>query len=503
MWDTAGRKWTAVEPIHFFVTRGLSGFASVLLTRTLKSSTFKLALACVVLFSAAVFALLGYVYWATTGYLRDRADLAISAEQAMLIGAYGKTGRDGLVKLIDQRIAEQGVMNGIYALSDSSFAVLAGNLKAWPAALHGDSGRADFAAPVWKLEAAERPRARAAYETLPDGSHLLVGREMDDLYEFVGAIKIAVASGAALMLVLAAVAGVSVTRRTVGRIEAINATTRDIMRSGLGKRIPLRGTMDEWDQLAENLNSMLERIEELVREVRQVSDNVAHDLRTPLTRLQVRLQKAYHRELDSEHCHALVGDTIRALDDILGIFSSLLRISRIEALDPRSAFRTVDLAVIAGEVAELFDAAAEEKGGRIKLVSRGKAVVLGDRDLLFDAISNLIDNAIKHGDTGDVLVETTTDDRGPVISVADHGPGIPPEERKNVLQRFYRLDHSRNSPGNGLGLSLVAAVAQLHGALIDMADNEPGLRLQLRFPPAKPPSIAMSLREPEGISPTL
>ena len=163
----------------------------------------------------------------------------------------------------------------------------------------------------------------------------------------------------------------------------------------------------------------------------------------------------------------------------------------------------VDLGQIAGEVADLFDAAAEEKGGRVKLVNRGRASVLGDRDLLFDAISNLIDNAIKHGDTGDVLVETMDDGRGPVISVADHGPGIPPEERKRVLQRFYRLDRSRSSPGNGLGLSLVAAVAQLHGAVIDMADNEPGLRLQLRFPPVKWPSVATLVREPEGTSPSV
>jgi len=144
-----------------------------------------------------------------------------------------------------------------------------------------------------------------------------------------------------------------------------------------------------------------------------------------------------------------------------------------------------------------------EKGGRIKLASPGKAPVLGDRDLLFDAISNLIDNAIKHGGTGDVLVETATDGLGSVISVADHGPGIPPEERKNVLQRFYRLDHSRSSPGNGLGLSLVAAVAQLHGASIEMADNEPGLRLQLRFPPANLSGVRIPARQPEGVSPAM
>jgi signal transduction histidine kinase len=475
----------------------------VLLTRTLKSSTFRLALVCIALFSTAVFVLLGYVYWATTGYVRDRSDRTISAERTLLHEVYGKAGRDGLVRFINQRIVEPGLaVGGIYALSDSSFAVLAGNLKTWPAGLRG-GGWADFVAPEWKPEAAERPRVRAAYDTLADGSHLLVGRQMDALDVFVRTIKTALAWGAALTLVLAAVAGVSVTRRTVGRIAAINATTRDIMRSGLGRRIPLRGTKDEWDQLAENLNSMLDRIEELVREVRQVSDNVAHDLRTPLTRLQGRLQKAHQRELDPEHYHALVGDTIRGLEDILGMFSSLLRISRIEALDPRSAFRIVDLGQIAGEVADLFDAAAEEKGGRVKLVNRGRASVLGDRDLLFDAISNLIDNAIKHGDTGDVLVETMDDGRGPVISVADHGPGIPPEERTRVLQRFYRLDRSRSSPGNGLGLSLVAAVAQLHGAVIDMADNEPGLRLQLRFPPVKSPSVATLVREPEGTSPSV
>lgn len=257
------------------------------------------------------------------------------------------------------------------------------------------------------------------------------------------------------------------------------------MQSGLGKRIPLRGTKDEWDQLAENLNAMLDRIEELVREVGQVSDNVAHDLRTPLTRLRGRLEKAYHHVLDPEDSHALVADTMRELDAVLGTFSSLLRISRIEALDPRSTFRVVDLDQVAGEVAELFDAAAEEKGGRVKFESSGRVPVLGDRDLLFDAISNLIDNAIKYGGAGDVQVTVRNNDHGATISVADRGPGIPLEERKHVLKRFYRIEHSRSSPGNGLGLSLVAAVAQLHGAHIEMGDNGPGLKIQLQFPAAE------------------
>ena len=452
----------------------------MLLARTLKSSTFKLALVCVALFSGAVFALLGYVYWATTDYVRSRCDRVISADRALLVQAYGKAGRDALVNLINQRIAERDFEAGIYLLADPSLTVLAGSLKSWPPALRGVQGWADFEAP----EAAGHPPLRATYETLPDGSHLLVGRSLEDLDRFVGIIKTALACGATLTFAIAAFAAVSVTRRTVGRIEAINATTREIMQSGLGKRIPLRGTKDEWDQLAENLNAMLDRIEELVREVGQVSDNVAHDLRTPLTRLRGRLEKASQREFDPERYRAFVADTLRELDAVLGTFSSLLRISRIEALDASGAFRVIDLAQVAAEVAELFDASAEEKGGRVTFESSGRIPVLGDRDLLFDAISNLIDNAIKHGGAGDVQVAVRNNDHGATLFVADRGPGIPLEERKHVLKRFYRIERSRSSPGNGLGLSLVAVVAQLHGAHIEMGDNGPGLKIELQFPPA-------------------
>jgi len=456
----------------------------VLPARTLRSSTFKLVLACIALFSGAVFALLGYVYWATTDYVRSQCDRAISADRALLVQAYGTAGQDALVDLINRRIVERDFEPGIYLLVDPSWAVLAGSLKSWPAALRAVQGWADFRAP----EPAGHQLLRGTYETLSDGSHLLVGRSLDDLDRFIVIIKTALACGATLTFALAAFAGVSVTRRTVGRIEAINATTRAIMQSGLGKRIPLRGTKDEWDQLAENLNAMLDRIEELVSEVGQVSDNVAHDLRTPLTRLRGRLEKASQEVLAPERSHTLVADTMSELDAVLGTFSSLLRISRIEGLDPRASFRVVDLDHVAGEVAELFDAAAEEKGGRVKCESGGRVLVLGDRDLLFEAISNLIDNAIKHGGAGDVQVTTTNTEHGPTIAVSDRGAGIPFEERKRVLKRFYRLERSRNSPGNGLGLSLVAAVARLHSARIEMQDNGPGLNVQLHFPAAADPA---------------
>jgi signal transduction histidine kinase len=438
-----------------------------------------LALVCIAVFSGVVFALLGYVYWATTNYVRSRYERDIAADRALLVQAHGKAGQNAVIALIKQRIAWQGSETGTYLLVDPSMAFLAGTLTRWPEAMGAEHGWVDFEAP----DAAGHPRILATSETLPDGSHLLVGRNLDELERFVGIIRTALAGGAIVTLMIAAFAAVSVTRRTVGRIEAVNDTTRAIMRAGLGTRIPLRGTRDEWDQLAENLNAMLDRIEELIGEVRHVSDNVAHDLRTPLTRLRGRLEKAHRQDLDPEGARAVIGETMRELDTVLSMFSSLLRISRIEALDPRRTFPVVDLDQVAGEVADLFDAAAEEKGGHVTFKSSGGALVMGDRDFLFEAISNLVDNAVTHGG-GDVQVTVRTNDDGPTITVADRGPGIPVEERTHVLKRFYRIDPSRSRPGHGLGLSLVAAVAELHRAHLEMHDNGPGLNIRLAFPPA-------------------
>ena len=455
----------------------------MLLSNTLRSSTLKLAFIYVIVFSAAIFGLLGYVYWSTVVFLYENSDRVISAERALLTKAYEAGGRDGVVNLINRRLTDGYFSDWVYLLADRSFDYVAGNAKSWPATLRGREGWSTIAPADWLPEAAKRVSLRATSQTLPDGHHLLLGRNIDDLDRFGESVAIGLASAATLFLVLAAAAGISTSRRSVARIEAINATSREIMRSGLGERIPLRGTGDEWDGLAENLNSMLDRIEELVETNRQVSDNVAHDLRTPLTRMRGRLERACSQKLDLREYQSLVSDTISELDEILTTFSSLLRISQIEARDRTAAFRKTDLGTIVREVVELFEPAAEERAVRLQL-SAGEAVfVVGDRDLLFDAISNLIDNAIKHGGAqGDVGIVVAQGVDGPVLSISDHGPGIPNEEYKHVLRRFYRLERSRNSPGNGLGLSLVAAVANLHGAQIAMADNAPGLKVEVHFP---------------------
>jgi signal transduction histidine kinase len=455
----------------------------VLLAKTFRSSTLKLALISIGIFGAVVCALFGYVYWSTATYVLSRSDRAIAAEHAILQKAYDSAGRGGLIGAIEQHIADGRFEGGLYLLAEPSFAPVAGNLQVWPSALKGMSGWANFSVRDWKPDSADGAPLRATFETLPDGYHLLVGKDIDNLDQFARAIYTALAWSVALIFVLAGAVSISVTRRTVGRIEAINATSRAIMESGPSSRIPLRGTRDEWDQLAENLNTMLDRIEALMGEVKQVTDNVAHDLRTPLARIRGRLEKACNRQRDVEQDQSLINETMADLDSVLRMFSSLTRISRIETSDRTSAFRTVNLAEIASEVVELFDAAAEDKGGHLNTVGEQRVLVTGDRDLLFDAMANLVDNAIKHGrEAGHVTVEVNQNNGHAVISVADDGPGIPADEFQNIFKRFYRLERSRCTPGNGLGLSLVAAVARLHGVRIEMVDNEPGLKFRLQFP---------------------
>jgi signal transduction histidine kinase len=459
----------------------------VLLTKTLTSTTFKLALIAIGTFGVIVSAILTYVYLSTSSYVRSRSDRAITIEHASLRDAYQRSGRDGLIELIRQRMADKSFAENVYILVDPASAVLAGNLGEWPSAATMPSGWTEFRALGPPQASTGRPLVRGMLETFPGGDRLLVGRDLSDLDSFTAKIKAAVISFIVLMFAVAVVVTILVTRRTVGRIEQINATSRAIMQSGLDKRIPLRGSNDEWDRVAENLNLMLDRIETLMGEVKQMSDNVAHDLRTPLTRMRGRLEKAFHGPRNSENDQALIGDTIGDLDAVLRIFSSITRIAQIETQVRKSAFRTVDLVEIASEVVELYDAAAEQDGTRLTMTGGGEVLVTGDRDLIFDAIANLVDNAIKHGHKGgQVVVASENAGEGPVISISDDGPGIPADQHDQVFKRFYRLEQSRYAPGNGLGLSLVAAVAHLHDARIEMLDNAPGLQFKLWFPAPGP-----------------
>ena len=453
----------------------------MLLSKTLRSSTFRLAILYVCVFGASVAGLFGYVYWATTKYVAKRYDTMIVGDRRELLQTFGQGGREALVKELTTRGGETPD-GDVFLLADANYERLAGNLKDWPAAARAGDGWIEFSPPNWRPNAKHRPLLRALVTTLPDGSHLLSGEDVNDMSAFARTINRGLAIGVILFCVLAAAAGISVTRRTVSRIEAVNATSRAIMASGLGKRIPTRGTKDEWDQLAQNLNSMLERIEGLVRGIKEVSDNIAHDLRTPLMRMRGRLEVALRAQRNGAADEALIGRTVAELDEVLRTFSSLLRISAVEARERTVGFGSVELDRLAVEVTDLFDAAAEERGNRLRCIVSAVAPVLGDRDLLFETLSNLIDNALKHGQSDVEVIVEPDGLTGVRLRVRDHGPGIPAAERKNVLQRFYRLERSRTTPGNGLGLSLVQAVAQLHGAELDLVEAAPGLSVEIRFP---------------------
>ena len=328
------------------------------------------------------------------------------------------------------------------------------------------------------------------YSGCKGGLRLLVGRDIRELAATRELIQDALAWGLAITAALALLGGWLMSAGVVRRIETINEVGREIMDGDLSRRVPSDGSGDEFDQLAVNLNRMLARIEALMASVRQVSDNIAHDLRTPLSRLHTKLSQLRDTDRSPESA-AGVDAAILDAEELLSAFNALLRIARVESGSRRAAFARLDLVPLLHDVAELYEPLAADKAQRLQVLparSAGSADadaelrVHGDRDLLFQALANLLDNAIKytpHG--GEIALRARSVDDAIEITVADSGPGIPAPLRDKVLQRFYRIDASRSEPGHGLGLSLVQAVAQLHAAELRLEDAAPGLRVVLRL----------------------
>lgn len=450
-------------------------------TRLFGSSTFRLALIYMALFGASVLMLLGFIYWSTVAFMGRQTDAIIDAEIEGLAERYRVSGISGLTDLIAERLSRKPAGSSVYLLADDSLQPMVGNLDRWPAAAPTTDGWLSF-----RLEdqasSGDVHKARARVFRLQGGFHLLVGRDMHDLEEAQGYIIRALIWGLAVTVVLALVGGSMMSRSMVRRLETINEASREIMQGDLSRRIPTKGSGDDFDQLTDNLNSMLDRIELLMEDVRRVSDNIAHDLRTPLSRLRQHLEMLKMQNPSGEQQRESVEQALAEADGLLGTFNALLRIARIESAAQRAGFADVDLAALVRDVAELYEPLAEEKQQRFTTNVQDAVHIDGDRDLLFQAVANLVDNAIKYTPAGGQIELTLqTHGEGARIIVADDGPGIPAEARNQVLQRFFRLDTSRTTPGSGLGLSLVAAVAKLHRAQLLLTDNGPGLRVVLDF----------------------
>jgi signal transduction histidine kinase len=454
------------------------------LIKLLHTSTFYLALVYMVLFASSVLLLLSFIYWSTVGYMARQTDATIEAEIIGLAEQYRRRGLAGLVTVITERLAQNPDGSSLYLFAAHDYTPLAGNLSHWPEVVEKSSdGWLNFDLKALGDEKKSRV-ARARPFVLRGGLHLLVGRDIRELKAIQALILRALSWGLAITLALALLGGLMMSWSIVRRLDAINQTSRQIMRTGdLSGRVPTKGTADDFDQLADNLNAMLDQIEKLMAGVREVSDHIAHDLRTPLTRLRNRLEQMRWQNPNSEQFGLQLEQTIAEADQLLATFNALLRIARIESGSHQNRLMKVDLVTLVRDAFELYEALAEEKNQTLTIDTKQAVLAVhGDRDLLFQALANLLDNAVKYTPSGgQILINLLCHDEQIELSVADTGPGIPLEAREKVLQRFYRLEASRSTPGNGLGLSLVAAVAQFHAIEMSLQDNQPGLRVVLAF----------------------
>jgi signal transduction histidine kinase len=453
----------------------------------LTSSTFRLALLYILLVGVSVAILLGFIYWSTAGYMARQTDATIGAEIQGLAEQYRRRGLAGLSAIIAERIARDPRGASVYLLADPSGKPIIGNLDLWPPVIPDAQGWVRFRArqPLGRGdETAVEHETRAKVFRLRGDLRLLVGRDVRELAAIRQLILDAIAWGLAITVGLALLGGWLMGAGIVRRLDVVNQVSREIMQGDLSRRVPSSGTGDDFDQLAENLNRMLERIEALMQSIRQVSDNIAHDLRTPLSRLRNRLELLRGTDLSPE-ASAEVEVAIADADELLSAFNALLRIARIEAGSRRAAFADLDPLTLLQDVAELYEPLASESGQGLTVEGGSEAQgcrLHADRDLLFQALANLVDNAIKHSPGGgQIRLRATCTHDCVELSVCDDGPGIPAELREKVLQRFFRIDESRAAPGHGLGLSLVQAVAQLHGAELSLEDAGPGLRVRLRL----------------------
>lgn len=449
-----------------------------------RSFTFRLAITYMSLFGLSVLLLMLFIYWFTVSDMMRESDGLIETEINDLVESYGTQGVDGITSLINARLSHAQPGLSIYLLAGQNYYPLAGNLVRWPQTSMDSEGWIEFKLDRDADDSDAHATVRARLFALPGGYHLLVGRVVSHLIAMEERIAVTMAWGLGLMLLLGSAVGWWMSQRMANRIEAINRTNRDIIDGDLSRRIPLQGSNDELDRLASGLNEMLDRIQTLMEDVRRVSDNIAHDLRTPLGRLNNQLENLHSEVKQAGLDTGSIEQALNESRGLLATFNALLRIARIEARSRAADFATVDFTALVLDAAEYYEPLAEEREQTLVVRAAPAVQLVGDRDLLFQAIANLLDNAIKYTPRGG-RIEVSLDLVAPAfaeLNVVDTGPGIHAAARQQVFQRFFRLEDSRSTPGSGLGLSLVEAVVHLHGMAIRVTDNSPGTRITLDIP---------------------
>jgi signal transduction histidine kinase len=449
----------------------------------LRSSSVRATLLFSLLASAAAIIVLGFVYWSTIGILEREARSSVEIEMTELHRVYSLQGSDGVAQAIVSRARGSHGRRKLYLLTTRAGHPIAGNLSRWPSGqLKPDdwieigvvtpSGGPDVVIP-----------ALARITLFPDGNRLLVGHDLTEQKQFTDLMEEALVIALGLTVALVAIMGFITVRTLLRRLDAINATASAIFDGALDRRVPTLGNNDEFDDLARNLNRMLDRLQRLMGEIREMTDNIAHELRTPLSRLRSRLESTLVASSTAADYRAAVEKAIVEADELLETFRVMLEIARIESGVIDETMNTIDLSSIAHDTADLFKFAAEEKGIVFESDCADGIEVAGNRHLISQALSNLLDNAIKYTPAGGtVALRCGLADGRPCCSVSDTGPGIPAKDRERVLERFVRLESSRTSRGAGLGLDLVKVIAELHRAELTLSDNAPGLVASIVFP---------------------
>jgi signal transduction histidine kinase len=475
----AGQSWAARK----------GGERMAALGKLLRTTAFKLTLVYLIVFALFAAFLLGYFAWNTRRLINEQITETVDAEIQGLSEQYRQGGIRRIVFAIEGRARRPG--SSLYLLTTAAGEGVAGNVGSLATGILDNPGWFETVYRRVDEQDASEHHALVRVDQLPGGFHLLVGRDLEERERLYDVVLAAGRWSVAIVVVLGLAGGFFVARRVLKRIDAMTQTTRTIMQGDLHERLPIAGTGDEIDRLAINLNAMLERIEALMHGLKEVSDNIAHDLKTPLTRLHNRCEEALRTAGSEAQYRGALETTIEESDALIRTFNALLMIARAESGQVRDDMTTFDAAEIVRGIGDLYEPLADDKGLTLAVEAPAAAFVRGNRELISQALANLVDNAIKYGAAAGagtngqpavILLKAVEQGDRIRLSVADHGAGIAPSDRGRVLERFVRLEQSRSEPGSGLGLSLASAIARLHGGELILEDNHPGLISALALP---------------------
>ena len=457
------------------------------LGKLVRSTAFRLTLVYLLIFVLYAAALLAYFALNTGRLITEQITATVETEIAVLTEQYTVGGLRRLVLILENRSLRPG--SSLYLVTTPTGQALAGNVGSLAPGVIDRTGWSETVYRRLDEQDTAEHSALVRVVQLSGGFRLLVGRDLEERGRMREIITAAARGSVALVVVLGLAGGFFVTRRVLRRFDAMTATTQRIMAGDLSERLPVAGTGDELDRLAPNLNDMLDRIEALMLGLKEVSDNIAHDLKTPLTRLRNRCEAALRTANDEPEYRAALESMLDESEGLIRTFDALLMIARAESGHSRDNMKDFDAAEIVRGVGELYEPVAEEKGLSVKVEAADGATIRGNRELLSQALANLVDNAIKYSrpegevtEALEIVLSARPDGQRMLIGVADHGPGIAEADRARAVERFVRLPQSAAEPGSGLGLSLAAAVARLHGGELRLEDNAPGLRTVIDLP---------------------